>query len=110
MLTDSHTVQAFLDEGINVVGTVRSKDKGEYLADLFKSSKANFEYVIVEDIGQVCQLHLLAKKITAYVRMEPSTKLSKVLMLLPIPLRLSICKPMIPRSSSTRQSTVLLVY
>jgi hypothetical protein len=51
----SHTVQAFLDEGINVVGTVRSKDKGEYLADLFKGSKANFEYVIVEDIGQVSQ-------------------------------------------------------
>jgi len=55
-LTISHTVQAFLDEGINVVGTVRSKDKGEYLADLFKGSKANFDYVIVEDIGQVSLL------------------------------------------------------
>jgi hypothetical protein len=44
-----------LNEGYPVVGTVRSKDKGEYLANLFKGSKAPFEYVIVQDIGQVNQ-------------------------------------------------------
>jgi hypothetical protein len=42
-----------LDEGYPVVGTVRSKDKGEFLVNLFKGSKVPFEYVIVEDIAQV---------------------------------------------------------
>jgi hypothetical protein len=108
-LTISHTVQAFLDEGINVVGTVRSKDKGECLADLFKGSKANFEYVIVEDIGQV-SYPMNAERVMADVRMEHSTKLSRELMLLPIPPRLSTCKPMIPRSYLTQQSMELLVF
>jgi hypothetical protein len=108
-LTISHTVQAFLDEGINVVGTVRSNDKGEYLADLFKGSKANFEYVIVEDIGQVTYPSC-AEGVMAYVRMEHSTKLSRESMPLPIQPRLSICKPMIPRSFSTQQSMELLVF
>lgn len=53
-----HTVQEFLDEGYPVVGTVRSKDKGEFLVNLFKGSKVPFEYVIVEDIGQVSHLLL----------------------------------------------------
>ncbi|RSH76694.1 methylglyoxal reductase (NADPH-dependent) gre2 [Apiotrichum porosum] len=48
----THTVQAFLDAGYPVRGTVRSKDKGEYLANLFKGSKVPFEYIIVEDIGK----------------------------------------------------------
>lgn len=48
-----HTVEAFLDKGYPVVGTVRSKEKGEYLKDLFKGKKAPFDYVIVEDIAQV---------------------------------------------------------
>ena len=61
-LIRSHTVQHFLDEGISVVGTVRSKDKGEYLANLFKGSKVTFEYVIVEDIGQVSMMRGIQKR------------------------------------------------
>ena len=61
-LIRSHTVQHFLDEGISVVGTVRSKDKGEYLANLFKGSKVPFEYVIVEDIGQVSMICGIQKR------------------------------------------------
>ncbi|WWC63267.1 uncharacterized protein I303_105867 [Kwoniella dejecticola CBS 10117] len=48
----SHTVEAFLDQGYNVRGTVRSTSKGEYLANLFKDKKGKFEYAIVEDIGK----------------------------------------------------------
>ncbi|OCF42692.1 dihydrokaempferol 4-reductase [Kwoniella heveanensis CBS 569] len=49
----SHTVQAFLERGYNVRGTVRSAEKGEYLKNLFKDEKkGEFEYVIVEDIAQ----------------------------------------------------------
>lgn len=51
----SHTVEALLEHGHKVVGTVRSTDKGEYLKDLFKG-KGDFSYVIVEDIGQVSLL------------------------------------------------------
>ncbi|WRT68379.1 uncharacterized protein IL334_005355 [Kwoniella shivajii] len=47
----SHTVETFLDQGYNVRGTVRSKDKGEYLVNLFEGKKGKFEYAIVEDIG-----------------------------------------------------------
>lgn len=49
----SHTVKNFLEEGFPVRGTVRSKEKGEYLVNLFKDSKTPFEYVVVEDIAQV---------------------------------------------------------
>lgn len=51
-LTSSHTVKNFLDAGYPVRGTVRSKEKGEYLKDLFKDSKVPFEYVIVKDIAE----------------------------------------------------------
>ncbi|GMK53594.1 hypothetical protein CspeluHIS016_0101800 [Cutaneotrichosporon spelunceum] len=47
-----HTIKTLLDSGYAVRGTVRSQAKGDYLADLFKASKAPFEYVIVEDIVQ----------------------------------------------------------
>jgi hypothetical protein len=49
----SHAVGAFLDEGYSVRGTVRSQDKGEYLAKLFAGKKAKFEYAIVKDIAEV---------------------------------------------------------
>ena len=45
----SQTVKDLLENGYKVKGTVRSKDKGEYLVNLFKGKP--FEYVIVEDIG-----------------------------------------------------------
>lgn len=54
VITDvSHTVKAFLDAGFPVRGTVRSKEKGEYLSKLFKDSKTPFEYAVVEDIATV---------------------------------------------------------
>jgi len=43
-------VKRLLEEGYSVRGTVRSKPKGEYLSNLFKSFGDKFEYVIVEDI------------------------------------------------------------
>jgi hypothetical protein len=46
-------VEAFLDAGFPVRGTVRSDDKGEFLKNLFKDKKQKFEYVIVKDIGEV---------------------------------------------------------
>ena len=46
-------MRTFLNEGYPVRGTVRSAAKGEYLKDLFKGSKAPFEYVVVEDIAKV---------------------------------------------------------
>ncbi|RSH88695.1 methylglyoxal reductase (NADPH-dependent) gre2 [Saitozyma podzolica] len=48
----AHAVGAFLDEGYPVRGTVRSQDKGEYLAKLFAGKKAKFEYAIVKDIAE----------------------------------------------------------
>ena len=48
-----HTVEAFLKSGFNVRGTVRSKEKGEYLVKLFAGEKTKFEYVIVPDISEV---------------------------------------------------------
>ncbi|KAL7423608.1 hypothetical protein Q5752_001189 [Cryptotrichosporon argae] len=48
----AHAAKTFLDAGYPVRGTVRSADKGEYLVDLFKGSKAEFTYAIVEDIEQ----------------------------------------------------------
>ncbi|RXK41189.1 hypothetical protein M231_01594 [Tremella mesenterica] len=46
----SHTVEAFLNAGFPVRGTVRSAAKGEYLKELFKGKP--FEYVIVPDISE----------------------------------------------------------
>jgi len=48
----AHAVEAFLDAGFPVRGTVRSDDKGEFLKNLFKDKKQKFEYVIVKDIGE----------------------------------------------------------
>ncbi|CAE6467685.1 unnamed protein product [Rhizoctonia solani] len=44
--------KALLDAGYTVRGTVRSKPKGDYLVELFKTYGDNFQYVIVEDIGK----------------------------------------------------------
>lgn len=50
----AHVVEHLLNAGFNVRGTVRSKDKGEYLVNLFKNqSGAKFDYVIVDDITKV---------------------------------------------------------
>jgi uncharacterized protein YbjT (DUF2867 family) len=43
-----HVVNEALNRGLTVVGTVRSKEKGEYLVRLFKGKP--FSYVIVEDV------------------------------------------------------------
>jgi hypothetical protein len=53
LMCASHAVEAFLDAGFPVRGTVRSDDKGEFLKNLFKDKKQKFEYVIVKDIGEV---------------------------------------------------------
>lgn len=55
----SHTVKEFLKEGFRVRGTVRSKEKGEYLKNLFQGL-GEFEYVLVDDITKVGQLCLSA--------------------------------------------------
>ncbi|RSH82878.1 methylglyoxal reductase (NADPH-dependent) gre2 [Saitozyma podzolica] len=46
----AHTVQALLDAGFPVRGSVRSVDKGEYLKERFRGKSASFDYVIVDDI------------------------------------------------------------
>jgi nucleoside-diphosphate-sugar epimerase len=43
-------VKSILDNGHQVIGTVRSPSKGEYLQNQFGDK---FSYVIVEDIGKV---------------------------------------------------------
>ncbi|KAI5969427.1 hypothetical protein CANMA_001494 [Candida margitis] len=43
-----HVVKELLKEGYEVVGSVRSKEKGEYLSNLIKSDK--FTYAVVPDI------------------------------------------------------------
>ncbi len=49
-----HVVKAHLERGFAVRGTVRSHEKGAYLASLFsKDFPGKFEYVIVKDIGIV---------------------------------------------------------
>lgn len=48
--------QQLLEHGFHVRGTVRSQDKGQYLADLFKKQgygEDKFEFVIVEDVEAV---------------------------------------------------------
>lgn len=52
MLISSHLVKTLLEQGYPVRGTVRSKEKGEYLKNFFKDSKVPFEYVIVKDIAE----------------------------------------------------------
>ncbi|KAG0661671.1 methylglyoxal reductase (NADPH-dependent) gre2 [Rhodotorula mucilaginosa] len=49
----AHCAQQLLEHGFRVRGTVRSQDKGQYLADLFKKQgygEDKFEFVIVEDV------------------------------------------------------------
>lgn len=46
-------VKELLEQGFSVRGTVRSKEKGEYLQKLFSNHADQFEYVIVEDIEKV---------------------------------------------------------
>ena len=46
-------VQALLERGHHVRGTVRSVAKGEYLKRLFAEHGDRFEYVIVEDLERV---------------------------------------------------------
>lgn len=53
----SHTVKEFLNQGFRVRGTVRSKEKGEYLKNLFQGL-GEFEYVLVDDITKVGRLCL----------------------------------------------------
>jgi hypothetical protein len=65
--TYSHAVGAFLDEGYPVRGTVRSQDKGEYLAKLFAGKAAKFEYAIVRDIAEVSGASI------TYTSMHPSS-------------------------------------
>jgi uncharacterized protein YbjT (DUF2867 family) len=46
-----HVIDSLLHHGFSVRGTVRSKAKGEFLADLYKGKK--FEYVVVPDMQHV---------------------------------------------------------
>jgi len=47
----AHAAESFLNAGYPVRGTVRSKEKGEYMSKVLGGKEAKFEYVIVEDIG-----------------------------------------------------------
>lgn len=51
LIVGSHVCKELLAAGYRVRGTVRSKDKGEFLKDLFKGQE--FDYVIAEDITHV---------------------------------------------------------
>lgn len=54
--TTADCAQQLLEHGFRVRGTVRSQDKGQYLADLFKKQgygEDKFEFVIVEDVEAV---------------------------------------------------------
>ena len=46
-----HVIEAFLNEGFAVRGTVRSNAKGLYLTNQYKGQR--FEYVIVHDMQTV---------------------------------------------------------
>ncbi|KAK7029620.1 hypothetical protein VNI00_014318 [Paramarasmius palmivorus] len=52
--------KAFLEAGYTVRGTVRSKAKGDYLQQLFKSHGTKFIPVIVEDISKVLRITILS--------------------------------------------------
>ena len=49
----AHVVKTLLEEGYDVVGTVRSAAKGDYLKTLFDNFGDKFSYIIVEDIEKV---------------------------------------------------------
>ncbi|KAB5590688.1 D-lactaldehyde dehydrogenase [Ceratobasidium theobromae] len=42
--------KTFLEAGFTVRGTVRSPQKGDYLANIFAEYKGRFEYIVVEDM------------------------------------------------------------
>jgi len=46
-----HVIEAFLNDGFGVRGTVRSSAKGDYLVNQFKDKP--FKYVIVPDMQTV---------------------------------------------------------
>jgi len=46
-------VRILLEQGYSVRGTVRSKEKGTFLEDKFKSYGDKFELIVVEDITKV---------------------------------------------------------
>lgn len=46
-------VRSLLEQGFEVRGTVRSKQKSAFLVDMFKSYGNKFELVVVEDITKV---------------------------------------------------------
>ncbi|KAF8342433.1 D-lactaldehyde dehydrogenase [Amanita rubescens] len=46
-------VRILLEQGYSVRGTVRSKEKGAFLEDMFKSYGDKFELVVVEDLTKV---------------------------------------------------------
>ncbi|KAF8332666.1 D-lactaldehyde dehydrogenase [Cantharellus anzutake] len=46
----AHVCRVALEHGYHVIGTVRSKSKGDYLDNLFREYGARFRYVVVEDI------------------------------------------------------------
>jgi uncharacterized protein YbjT (DUF2867 family) len=50
----AHLCSTLLTQGYKVRGTVRSKEKGQYLVDLLKGV-GDFEYVIVEDIAKASE-------------------------------------------------------
>jgi len=64
----AHTVEALLQHGYKVVGTVRDEKKGQYLENLFKG-KGDFSYVIVEDIGQDNAFDEAVKNVDAVLHM-----------------------------------------
>ena len=46
-------VRLLLEQGFEVRGTVRSKEKSAFLVDMFQSYGDKFELVVVEDITKV---------------------------------------------------------
>ena len=73
-----------LQRGYSVRGTVRSKDKGEYLKKLYeKDGLTNFEYVIVEDMEKVkLSKTIFSNIVLMFVgRTERMTRRSRAVML-----------------------------
>jgi nucleoside-diphosphate-sugar epimerase len=46
-------VRTLLEQGYNVIGTVRSTSKGEHLKRLFSAYNDKFELAVIEDITKV---------------------------------------------------------
>lgn len=69
-------VRTLLEKGYSVRGTVRSENKGKYLAETFKKYGDKFEVVVVEDVAKVSAMaHFsLTFMVLMFLRMERSTK------------------------------------